>query len=247
MGDAGVSRAVLVPPSFEGENNDLCVAAAKRFPSQFGVMGRLALDRPDRAAALQTWSETPGALGVRITLFRPAELTALDSGQADWLWAAAERQSMPLMIFPDPTALPSLGQIAEAHPDLRLIIDHLGVAYDPTSSHPYSFENLSMLLHLANYPNIAVKASGLPRYATDSYPFSSTHQVVRDVVRAFGCRRVMWGSDVTSGLSCSYRQSVTMFTEEMSGLSDVDLHWIMGQSLLEWLHWPPAADDPAPQ
>jgi hypothetical protein len=35
----------------------------------------------------------------------------------------------------------------------------------------------------------------------------------------------------------TYRQAVTMFTEEMDFLSDSDLEWVMGRGILELLHW----------
>jgi hypothetical protein len=38
--------------------------------------------------------------------------------------------------------------------------------------------------------------------------------------------------------TCTYRQAVTMFTEEMSFLSQEDLKWIMGHGLAECLPWP---------
>src|SRR6202171_6801822 len=46
MDEAGVDAAVLVPPSLEGDRNDLCVEAAQKYPHRFSVMGRIALDRP---------------------------------------------------------------------------------------------------------------------------------------------------------------------------------------------------------
>jgi hypothetical protein len=36
---------------------------------------------------------------------------------------------------------------------------------------------------------------------------------------------------------CSYRQSVTHFTEELDFLSPGDLQWIMGRGLAECLGW----------
>jgi hypothetical protein len=39
---------------------------------------------------------------------------------------------------------------------------------------------------------------------------------------------------------CTYRQAVTMFTEEMDFLSKDDLEWIMGRGLAECLPWPVA-------
>ena len=58
MDAAGVTGAVIVPPSWEGERNDLAPAAAAR-PDRFAVMGRSIQKRPvlamppaDRIAAV---------------------------------------------------------------------------------------------------------------------------------------------------------------------------------------------------
>ena len=44
MDEAGVDRVVLVPPSWEGDRNDLVLAAAARYPDRFAAMGRLPLE-----------------------------------------------------------------------------------------------------------------------------------------------------------------------------------------------------------
>jgi len=40
---AGVSRIVIVPPSWEGDRNELALEAARLYPDRFAVMGRIAL------------------------------------------------------------------------------------------------------------------------------------------------------------------------------------------------------------
>jgi predicted TIM-barrel fold metal-dependent hydrolase len=60
---------------------------------------------------------------------------------------------------------------------------------------------------------------------------------VRRVYDVFGPRRMFWGSDL-SRLPCTYRQMITMFTEEMTWIPPADLEWIMGRGLCEWLAWP---------
>ncbi len=50
----------------------------------------------------------------------------LEDGTADWFWEAAERYDVPVMAFA-PAAVPKLGEIAERHPGLRMIIDHMGL------------------------------------------------------------------------------------------------------------------------
>jgi hypothetical protein len=47
---------------------------------------------------------------------------------------------------------------------------------------------------------------------------------------------MFWGTDY-SRLPCSYREAITMFTEEIPWFSGEDKEWIMGRGLCEWLGW----------
>ncbi|MGH7749869.1 MAG: hypothetical protein ACREQ5_34645, partial [Candidatus Dormibacteria bacterium] len=47
MGEAGVDRAVLVPPLFEGHRNDYALEVAAARPGSFRVMARLDLREKD--------------------------------------------------------------------------------------------------------------------------------------------------------------------------------------------------------
>ena len=76
MAVAGVDRAVLVPPSWEGDRNNYCLAAARAYPQHFAVMGRLALDDPANRAAIASWKSAPGMLGVG----SPSSGTAIAAG-----------------------------------------------------------------------------------------------------------------------------------------------------------------------
>ncbi len=52
MDEAGINRAVIVSPSWEGDYNDLALAAAHRHPERFAVMGRIAPERPEALAQI---------------------------------------------------------------------------------------------------------------------------------------------------------------------------------------------------
>ena len=91
MNQAGVDAAILVPPSLEGDRNDLCLAAARKFSDRLAVMGRINLTGADSATALATWREDPGMLGLRLTFHRPDTRPQLTDGTADWLWPAAQK------------------------------------------------------------------------------------------------------------------------------------------------------------
>ena len=130
--------------------------------------------------------------------------------------------------------LPVFRSIAERHPNLRLIIDHCGLVR--SAKDEAAFANLDELLSLAKLPNIAVKATGAPAYSSQPYPFRNIHDGLRRIFDAFGPHRFFWGTDITR-MPCSYRQCVTMFTEELHWLSGQDLELVMGRAVCEWLGW----------
>ncbi len=235
MAEAGVDRAVLVPPSWEGERNDLVLAAAQAHPGRFAVMGRLDATDPQSRSRLARWKEQPGMLGLRLTFHRPQFVPMLEDGSVDWLWPEAERAGPPLMVLISQRQAPKIAKIAERHPQLRMIIDHMAVPNGSKGAEA-AFADLPLLLELAKHPNVAVKASGIPHFATDAYPFPSLHAPLRAAFDAFGPRRMFWGTDMTK-LACGYRQAVTMYTEELPWLKGNDLEWVMGRGLCEWLGW----------
>src|SRR5881296_4634782 len=168
MDTAGVSRVVLVPPSWEGDRNDLALEAARLHPDRFAVMGRLALERRESRVLVADWRKQPGMLGMRFTFHTDVSRPWLTDGTADWLWAAAERAGIPLMVLV-PGSLDALARIAERHPGLRLTIDHVGLRR--FTKGPGVFEDLPKVCALAKYPNVAVKASGVPSLSAERYPF----------------------------------------------------------------------------
>lgn len=233
MDKAGVERAVLVPPSWEGDRNDLAIRAAAEHPERFAVMGRIDLADPANAALLPAWKQQSGMLGLRLTFHRGEQGRWLADGTSDWLWPAAEAAGLPLMVLP-PDQLPAIDRVAERHPGLRLVIDHLAMTSSRRDGE--AFATLADLYPLARHPNIAVKATALPCYSTEAYPFPGLHDHVRRVVDAFGPERVFWGTDL-SRLSCGYAQAISLFTEELSFLSAGDKELIMGKAICAWLGW----------
>jgi len=137
MDTAGVSRVVIVPPSWEGDRNDLALQAARLHPKRFAVMGRLAIERPESRARVAHWKEQPGMLGMRFTFHTDQQRPWLTDGTADWLWPAAERAGIPLMVLV-PGSLDALRGIPERHPGLKLTIDHVGLNRAAKDRNPFS-------------------------------------------------------------------------------------------------------------
>ena len=235
MNSAHVDRAIIVPPSWEGERNDLALAAAQSHPERLAVMGRLDVTVPDAREQVARWRSQPGMLGMRFTFKLPDAQATLARGHLDWFWGEAQLHQIPLMINASHAQTSLIEQLADKYPDLKLTVDHLGLI--SSEKDDVAFARLDQLLRLATRPNVAVKVSGLPGYSTDVYPYRSLHVHIRRVYDAFGPKRMFWGSDITR-MPVTYRQMVTMFTEEIPWLTSEDQEWIMGRGISEWLRWP---------
>ena len=233
MDEAGVDRVVIVPPSWEGDRNDYALEAVKRYPGRFAVMGRIPLQNPQSAALLPKWKEQPGMLGIRVT-FQRNQAAWLTDGTADWFWPAVEKSGLPVMFLASGQA-PQFARIAERHPQLILIIDHMGLTADVAKNMP---EAIGQTVALAKYPNVSCKVSSAPTHSSEPYPFRDMKPHLRRVIEAFGPQRCYWGTDLTNSLAkASYRQRITHFTEELNFLSDSDKDWVMGRGIMQRLQW----------
>ena len=237
MDAAGVDRVVIVPPSWPGDRNDYALEAARRYPARFGVMGRIALRDPKSAALLPTWRNQPGMLGVRVTfLNKDAEM--LTDGSAEWFWPAAEKAGLPVMFLAHEQG-PYFARVAERHPGLRLIADHMGLTLTAQAVREGKFDGpVSHIVGLAKYPNVSVKLSSAPSYSLQPYPFTDMTPHIKRLFDAFGPQRCHWGTDITNAFGkATYRQRIEHFTGTLGFLSESDKDWVMGRSILERLHW----------
>jgi len=234
MEEGGVDRAIIVPPSWEGDRNDLAIAAARQHPGRFAVMGRIDPDASGTREALAKWREQPGMLGIRLALHTPELRQPFLEKRYDWLWSEAERHGLPVMVLIHHAYMPLIDAIAAKHPGLKLVIDHLGLVNGEKDAH--AFRGLDMLLALAPRANVAVKSSALPCYSDEPYPYPGLQPFIRRVYDAFGPRRMFWGTDQTRS-PVGYREGIALFAEHTEFLTREDREWIMGRGVCEWLGW----------
>ena len=238
MAEAGVDAAVIHPPTALHERaeevNELAVEAVRRHPEKFCILGYFDLERPDRRDVVKTWRERPGMVGFRFGFSRPEWQDRWSDDY--WLWAACEEEGLPVGLLAG-GRMAELGAIAERYPGLKLHIDHCGRGGVPGKDDAV-FADLGEMLELARYPNVAVKLSGAPSYSSQPYPYRNIHLYLRRIYDAFGPERCFWGTDITR-MPCSYRECVTMFTEELAWLKGRERELVMGEAICAWLGWRP--------
>jgi predicted TIM-barrel fold metal-dependent hydrolase len=234
MDAAGVDAALIHPPcSWDPDSNALAVEAAQKYPDRFAVMGQFPLDRPENRRLVQGWRNQPGMMGLRWPLLSEQQQKWLYDGSLEWLWPIVAKEGLPIAMMGG-LFLPKFREIAERHPDLRMIVDHCGLNRHGQDAE--AFIHLDELVALAKLPNVAVKATGAPHYSTQPYPFSNIQDGLHRIFDTFGPQRFFWGTDITR-MRCSYRQCVTFFTEELPWLSGQDLEQVMGRGLCAWIGW----------
>ena len=239
MDEAGVRRAMICPPTWEGDRIDLGLEASEKYPDAFGVMARIPLQRPEEAKALiQSWRrEHPGIKGVRLTFSFETEVDWVKDGTADWYWPYAEVHDIPTMLL-IPDAKPELEEIVRRHPGLRVTVDHMGIrgGTKDEAIEPY----IAATEALARFPNVNVKLSNLSSFSTHAAPHSNLDPYIERLVRAFGARRCFWGTDISRMIG-AYGTGFKEAIAHVMGLGFLNMEekeWIMGRGLCEWLRWP---------
>jgi predicted TIM-barrel fold metal-dependent hydrolase len=236
MDEAGVDRVVIVPPSWIGDRNDYGLEAVRRYPTRFRVMGRFPIQNPQAAPQLATWKQQPGMLGIRLTFNSDTTKRWLTDGTADWFWAAAEKANVPVYVF-TPYQTAKVGPIAERHPQLTLILDHMGLTQAMAKDNTVGAA-IDEAVALAKYPNVSCKVSASPGVSNEPYPFRDVAGYLKKVFDAYGPQRCYWGSDLTNTFAKGpYHQRITHFTEELPFLSESDKDWVMGRAILARLNW----------
>ena len=173
-------------------------------------------------------------LGIRVTTAGAGARELFTEPEGDWLWQAAERAGLPAMVSV-PGLLPEIGRLAERHPGMRFVIDHLALVRDAKDE--AAFGDLADLLAVARHPNVAAKASALPRYSSEAYPYPPPAPLFAAGVRRVRPEPVFLGHrhdrhplHLPPGGDAVHRGTAVADGRRSSTS-------VMGRALCDWLGW----------
>ncbi|MGV8895235.1 MAG: amidohydrolase family protein [Rhodoglobus sp.] len=196
LASAGVDFTVLVESADNAEDTQLMVDTAARHPQVAAIVGWAPLEVPQRArATIERHAADPLMVGVRTLIHNQAD--------PDWLLRDGVDESLSMLesagltfdvVAVLPRHLELVPIIAERHPGLRIVIDHL-------SKPPIGLSERepwwSLIAEAAAHPLVFAKVSGL--YSATADPASwTTHQIrpfFDRALEAFGAGRLMYGGD----------------------------------------------------
>ena len=229
---AGVGATVAVQAvASEEETRELLAAAQGADGLIAGVVGWVDLTAPDvadRLAALRA-----GAGGERLVGIRHQVQDEPDP--SGWLERADVRRGLravaaarlvyDVLIFPP--QLPAARALAEALPDLPLVLDHAAKpriaegAWEPWASD---------IGALAEHEQVAAKLSGLVTEAPwDRWREAGIERYAARLLEAFGAHRTMWGSDwPVCTLAADYAEVFALAERAIAGCSAAHRAAVLG-------------------
>ncbi len=194
-----VDKVVLVQSADNKADSELMLFQALCSPRVAGVVTWVPLLHPEDAAAqLDAWRREPVVgVGHRVHeepdpdwLLRPA----VDDGLA----LLAERHLTFDLTAHTPTLLAHVATLAERHPKLTFVVDHLGApplaALRAGERHGWTRWS-GILGAVAEMPNVVAKLSGLATAAGPGWTTEHLQPAVDRALELFGPDRLMLGSD----------------------------------------------------
>jgi predicted TIM-barrel fold metal-dependent hydrolase len=232
----GCTHAVLVQVIYHGWDNRYVADCVRRHPARFKAHGLIDPTDPNVADQLEFWVKEQGLSGMR---FSPLYYQHGNHGGDGWLnadqthrlWRKAEELGAVFNFFIAPRQLPKLEQMVRAHPEVRVIVDHLG-QMDLTVADPEP--DFRKLLALARFPNVWVKVSEFSSVMkTAKHPFREVYPYVKRVYEAFGPDRLLFGTGYPGSARAAYQrptleEEIALFRKEIPFFTPDDREKILG-------------------
>ena len=147
----GVHKTIIVQVIHYRWDNSYAAKALSDYPDLFMGVCRVNPEDPAAPDHLSHWTENFGFHGVRLS---PASNAAGDwfTGELmDPLFHRAGELGVPVLILTKPARLADLASLADRHPDVDIVVDHMA------DCHPDDYAHRKSLLELSRFPRIYVK------------------------------------------------------------------------------------------
>jgi len=226
----GVERAVLVQMNGQADN-EYQLDAVRRFPDRLVSVAWLEAERPGAPEQLTRLADQ-GASGVRLaaTVRSPG-----DDPLAVWRAAAERGLTVTCGGASEEFLSRHFLELAQALPELRIVIEHLGGEGDPEPG-PNVSEQRRRVFDLARFPNLYMKIPGLGEFCrrrlpvAGAFPFERPIPPLLDMAyQTFGARRLMWGSDYPPvSAREGYQNSLRLTLEQFASSREGDRALIFG-------------------
>ena len=235
MDRLGIDESVIVTTPLYGRGvraNEYTMRSIEAHPTRLYGVGLVDFFDDDARAAVARVVGSDRMLGVRMHApFEYAEIPADLNPDADWIldpaidpvWDELADRDACMFVFPKAGQLSMIAELADRHPEVPIVIDHMAWPDETTDPNEGSWTDFETL---AERSNTYVKVGSLPRSATTGWPYEDLHGYVRNLVTWFGPERLMLGSDYPWMHSWDEYERCLSWIEEVEFLSARDLSYL---------------------
>ena len=242
---AGVDGAVLMQSIMYGNHNEYLSDLVKKYPDKFiGAFAFIDPRRGESAIEDLDWIKNDlNLIGVKI---EPPDMPFwLDDEQYNSFWKKMEKLGL---IFSVDLGWDSsvneynfqvkqLENVIKKFPELKVLVQHLGVSYLWDEDQKPPFLILQKILKLKQYSNVWFDITGLPEFCpTEEYPFPRAQKIIKVVVETIGTDRLIWGSDFPGILTedVTYKQTLNLVKNHCTFLTEKQKEMILGGNALNF-------------
>jgi predicted TIM-barrel fold metal-dependent hydrolase len=206
-------------------DNSYILDSSDAHPALFSAVVILDAEDAGTPALVRRWVRDHGLAGLRLFGGRRPDgsMPWLDSPAALRSWEVAQEAGivMDLEVLAQGgggPSIPAILALARAHPDVRVVLDHL---LEPEMDEGAHFGLDERYEQLAQCPNISFKFTSINLDICREAGIPA-EKVLRRAVDLYGADRVMWGSDIGTS-SGTYREMVARFLEAAVLLTPAEL------------------------
>ncbi len=192
--EAGVDKTILVQATDTVAETEYLMQIAEATDFVAGVVGWVDLTAPDAIATIDRLRRNRWLKGLRPMLQNIAKTDWILQKESTPALAHMAKCGLTFDALIQPRHLPTIVTLAELHPTLRIVIDHIakpqvGAGRTPESTY------LTQMQSLASHPNVTCKLSGMLTEAGDSWSEDDLKPFANAILTTFGPDRIMFGSD----------------------------------------------------
>lgn len=237
---AAIDGCIAVQARTTVDETTWLLRVAAEHPWVVGVVGWLPLHHPDVAAAIEIHAADPKLVGLRHVLQAEPEAWFVREDFNQGI-AAAGRAGLNYDILITAGQLPAAIELADRHPRMRLVVDHLAkpdIRSDGFDAWAEPFAALARREH------VACKLSGVVTEADHAgWSPEGIRPYLDHALRCFGPERLLFGSDwPVCTVAASYRRWVEVVTAWANEALNADQRAaLMGGNAQDWYQLPQEA------
>lgn len=221
----GIGATILVQAAPTTAETAFLLETASDDPLVAGVVGWADFDTADADGIVQAAAH-PMLVGLRPMvhdiadddwLLRPGLAPSLD---------AMARQGLVFDALVRPRHLSRLMMVADRHPDLTFVLDHLGKPDIASGGQEQWFADLA---RLAERRNVVCKLSGLATEARPDWTVQDLGPYIDHALTCFGADRLLWGSDwPVVAMAGGYQRWRAASEQALAGLAPAEREAVFG-------------------